>query len=282
MNAERASRTAVMVAYGRALADAGASHVPEFRDPTARAFLSGKLLRHLAKREAEVRQARETSGLAFARVSADLMALRTWAIDAAVRAAVANGTDQLVILGAGLDGRAWRMPELAGVRVFEVDHPATQTFKRRRVDALPPAIAKVTFVATDFERESLDTVLAAAGHNAHRPTCWIWEGVIMYLTPQVVRSTLAKIGNRSTPGSTLIINYHTSMRGFLVRLILRAIGEPVKSKWSPKEMEEALNAVGFEVVEDSGINDWATRFAKGPVRTGPGRMMRIVVAVSKI
>ncbi|MGZ3565480.1 MAG: class I SAM-dependent methyltransferase, partial [Gemmatimonadaceae bacterium] len=126
MKAERSSRTALMVTYARAVADVGASHVRDFRDPTARVFLSEKGLKQLARTEETIRAGRETATLAFARVSADLMALRTSTIDAAMRAAVSRGTKQIVILGAGLDGRAWRMNELAGLRVFEVDHPATQ------------------------------------------------------------------------------------------------------------------------------------------------------------
>ena len=81
----------------------------------------------------------------MARVMADMMALRTAAIDAAIRDAIAGGATQLVILGAGYDGRAWRMPELAGVKVFEVDHPATQGDKRTHLEELPPATGNVTF-----------------------------------------------------------------------------------------------------------------------------------------
>jgi methyltransferase (TIGR00027 family) len=278
MIAERASRTAMMVAYARAVADLGVSHVHDFRDPTARVFLKEKRLRRLAKIEQRVRTGRATMTLDFARVSADLMALRTSTIDAAVRTAVARGTAQVVILGAGLDGRAWRMTELAGIRVFEVDHPATQAFKRQHLDALPPSIASVIFVPIDFERESLNAALARAGHDATRPTCWIWEGVVMYLTPDAVRSTLANIAERSAEGSTLIVNYHTTMRGRLVRLLLRLVGEPVKSSWSPEEMDEALRAAGFGVVEDSGVAEWAKRFATGAVYIQAGRIMRIAVA----
>ena len=268
----------MMVAYMRAVADVGASDVRDFRDPTARVFLNEKWSRRLAKLEEQVNRGRKTMTLGYARVPADLMALRTSTIDAAVGAAVARGTVQVVILGAGLDGRAWRMTELAGSRVFEVDHPATQAFKRRHVGALPPSIADVTFVPIDFEHESLDAALARAGHDATRPTCWIWEGVVMYLTPGVVRSTLANIAKRSAEGSTLIVNYHTTMRGRFVRMLFRALGEPVKSEWSPEEMAEALRAARFGVVEDSGAEDWAKRFATGTVDMGAGRVMRIVVA----
>ena len=267
-----------MVTYARALADVGVSHVRDFRDPTARVFLSERLLKRLARTEEKVRVGRETATLAFGRVSADLMALRTSTIDAAVRDAVSRGTRQIVILGAGLDGRAWRMPELAGLRVFEVDHPATQGFKRLRIGALAAPIASVVFVPIDFEQESLGAALARAGHDDAQPTCWIWEGVVMYLSPEVVRSTLASIEGRSAKGSMLIVNYHTTMRTGLVRLIFRLLGEPVKSKWSPEEMAVALRAAGFGVIEDSGLDEWAKRFATGTVNVGAGRMMRIVVA----
>lgn len=100
----------------------------------------------------------------------------------------------------------------------------------------------------------------------------------MYLTPAVVRATLASIAGRSAKGSTLIVNYHTTMRGALMRLVLRVMGEPVRSKWSAQEIGEALRAVGFSVAEHSGVEDWAKRFATGTVKTGPGRVMWIVVA----
>src|SRR5258706_5504472 len=265
MKAERSSRTALMVTYARAVADVGGSHVRDFHDPTARVFLSEKGLRRLAKIEEQVSSHRETARLSFARVSADLMALRTSTIDAAVRAAVSRGNKQIVILGAGLDGRAWRMPELAGLHVFEVDHPATQGFKRLRVGALPAPIANVVFVPIDFEHDSFDAALARAGHDDAQPTCWIWEGVVMYLSPEVVRSTLASIAGRSAKGSTVIVNYHTTMRSGLVRLVLRLLGEPVKSKWTPEEMAQALGAVGVGAIEDSGMQEWAKRFETGTV-----------------
>src|SRR5690349_10880739 len=98
-----------------------------------------------------------------ARVMADMIALRTAAIDTAVRDAIAAGAKQLVVLGAGYDGRAWRMPELTGVKVFEVDHPATQGFKRARLSELPPSKGIVTFVSMNFETESLDADLLDLG-----------------------------------------------------------------------------------------------------------------------
>ena len=226
--------------------------------------------------------ARETKrgiGLDAAGVMADLIALRTAAIDTAVRDAIAGGATQLVILGAGYDGRAWRMPELAGVRVFEVDHPATQGDKRTHLSELPPARGLVGFVPIDFERESLGDVLDRAGHDRSSPTCWIWEGVVMYLTRDAMRATAAGIAGRSAPGSTLIVNYHTVHRRLLARLIFRLIGEPQLSAWTPAEMAADLRSVGLVVREDSGMADWNDRFAQGNAKVERAAYMRIAIAL---
>ena len=278
MKSERPSRTALFVAFGRALADVGASHVPDFHDPIARIFLTDKGKRRLTKVEQHLREGRAGWMLAGARMSADMMALRTSAIDAAVRDAVAGGARQLVILGAGYDARAWRMKELAGVRVFEVDHPATQNAKRSHESQLPPPIGSVTFVPVNFESESLDAALDRAGHDRTRPTCWTWEGVVMYLTHDAMLGTLASIAVRSAAGSTLIVNYHDVNRRLLAALIFRLIGEPMISKWSPEEMAADLRAAGFMVHEDTGMADWARRFAPGAPQMQRGYFMRIAVA----
>jgi methyltransferase (TIGR00027 family) len=279
MNAARPSRTAGFVTLGRALADAGFSHVPDFQDPTARVFLSERGKKALAKTERAAKASKRRMSVESARVMADMLALRTTTIDNAVRQAiVAGGARQLVILGAGYDGRAWRLPELVGVKVFEVDHPATQGDKRARAAELPPPKGILSFVSTDFERESLDTVLTNAGHDASLRTCWIWEGVVMYLTHNAMLATLRDIAARSARGSTLIVNYHTIHRQWLARLIYRLIGEPQISAWSPEEMSADLGSVGFHVREDSGMRDWNARYASGEARVDRGYYMRVAVA----
>jgi methyltransferase (TIGR00027 family) len=278
MKASRPSQTAHFVALGRALADAGLSHIPDFHDPTARVFLNARGKRSLAKVEDATRDGKRGMRVEGARVMADMIALRTAAIDKAVREAIAGGARQLVILGAGYDGRAWRMPELAGVKVFEVDHPATQGDKRAHLTQLPPAAGIVSFVSIDFERESLDTVLDRAGHDRSSPTCWIWEGVVMYLTRDAMRATLAGIAGRSAPRSTLIVNYHTAHRRFFARLMFRLIGEPQISAWTHEEMAADLRSVGFAVREDSGMVDWNARFAQGKAKIERASYMRIAIA----
>src|SRR5262245_31418992 len=107
------------------------------------------------------------------------MVVHTVAIDDAVRA---GANPQLVILGAGLDGRAWRVPALSGLDVFEVDHPTSQQDKRDRAAALGPTSGSLRFVAVDLTQAELGPALATAGHQASRPTTWVLEGVIPYLT----------------------------------------------------------------------------------------------------
>ena len=260
------------------MADTGLSHVADFHDPTARVFLSEKGKRSVARVELAARAAKRSIGLEMARTMADTIALRTVAIDAAVRDAIKAGAKQLVILGAGYDGRAWRMPELTGVDVFEVDHPATQGSKRAHLSELPSPKGTLHFVPVNFENESLDTALDRAGHDRSLPSCWIWEGVVMYLTRAAMHTTLESIAGRSAPGSTLIVNYHTAHRRFVARLILRFIGEPQISAWTPEEMAADLRSVGFIVREDSGMADWNARFADGKAKVDRVPYMRIAVA----
>ncbi len=260
------------------MADIGLSHVPNFHDPTARIFLNDRGKRSLTKVEQATRAGKRGMGAELARTRADMIALRTCAIDDAVRDAIAAGAKQLVILGAGYDGRAWRMGELSGVRVFEVDHPATQGEKRARVDRLPPAFGEVTFVPVNFEKQSLDDALERAGHDRASPTCWIWEGVVMYLTRDAMRATLRAIAKRSARGSTLIINYHHAHRRVFARLMFRLIGEPQISSWTEEEIAADLRSVRFTVREDSGMIDWNQRFAHGQAKIDRGSYMRVVVA----
>ena len=111
--------------------------------------------------------------------------------------AVERGVAQYVILGAGLDSFAYRRPDLAGVvRVFEVDHPATQQWKRARVQALAlPPPNNLTFVPIDFEQQALADELRAGGHRSELPTFVSWLGVTMYLTEEAVFETLRYVAS---------------------------------------------------------------------------------------
>jgi methyltransferase (TIGR00027 family) len=189
--------------------------------------------------------------------------LRTLVIDRAARAGIANGARQLVILGAGLDARAYRMEGLEDVTVFEVDHPSTQAYKRAQTLTLRPRARELRFVAVDFEKDALDTKLAEAGHRAQEPTFWIWEGVTPYLPKTAILAMLAIVGARSAKGSRIAATYATPEGSALGPTALGvalagfgAIGEPIRGLITPGEIAAALEGVGFEVLEDIGAEEW--------------------------
>ena len=253
MQEGRASQTAVMVATARALAHLEGS-VPGFSDPTAMALIPEEARARVARlgdASGAPQSRRERMSDEFLKGRAQMMAVRTVAIDAEVRAAAAR---QVVILGAGFDGRAWRMRELGEAVVFEVDHPDTQRDKIGRAAALARRARDVRFVPVDFTRERLDDKLAAAGHDPTRPTTWIWEGVVMYLTRAEIDASLAVVAARSTPGSRLIIAYAApGLLVPLVRILVRRVGEPLQSVFRPAAMKELLAGAGFAVLRDRDI-----------------------------
>ena len=259
MRAGEASTTALYVAMGRAVAHAQ-GRVRGFSDPIAR-----QLLPPDARRLVDLLLSGEPAGwqdrarLAVVRRVVRMISLRTLAIDDAVRGAAP--VRQLVILGAGLDARAWRMPELADAVVFEVDHPATQAVKRERTAALEPAAREVRFVPVDFQQGALDEALVRAGHDAAVPTVFLWEGVVRYLTPAAIEATLDALARRAAPGSRFVANYSAGggRTRWLHNLLLRAIGEPIRSEHTPAGFAARLAARGFAVVSDTDAIVWAER-----------------------
>jgi methyltransferase (TIGR00027 family) len=130
-------------------------------------------------------------------------------IDEFLKTCLAEGLQQLVILGAGFDARAYRFEELKrGVKVFEVDHPATQEAKRarlRQVFGREPGY--VIYVPVDFNTQTLEERLFECSYDATLKTLFIWQGVTQYLAPAAVDSTLAFITDHSGEGSAVIFDY---------------------------------------------------------------------------
>lgn len=252
MRPDRSSATAELVAWLRAVATAHPDLGRACRDPAAGALLDPRLG---PLRRPSPRAARVLRHAAFGLV--DHLALRTAGIDAALRGAAARGVAQVVTLGAGLDARAHRLPELAGARVIEVDHPATQAKKRARAARLGPGAAELVHAACDFGEVSLDEALTRAGHDAAAPTFWIWEGVTMYLPRRAVEATLDALAARSAAGSLLAMSYLTPERlrvsprlGALAAFTLRFVSEPVLSSLTSADVVGLLAARGFRVVSD--------------------------------
>ena len=157
-------------------------------------------------------------------------------------ACIARGVRQVVVLGAGLDTFSLRNPYAEeGVRVFEVDHPATQGWKRERLKQAGLAIpSSLTFAPVDFERRNLADGLAAAGFHASRPAFFQWLGVVPYLTPDAFAATLDFIAG--VPESEVVFdyaepleNYHAARRARMMALAesVAARGEPWLSFFDP-------------------------------------------------
>jgi methyltransferase (TIGR00027 family) len=171
----------------------------------------------------------------------------------------------VVVLGAGYDCRALRLPELGDARVFEVDHPATQGHKRAVLDRLA-AHSPAHYLAWDFETRPLDDLpgaLADAGLDPAAPTVTIWEGVTMYLTEAAIHASLRAIAGWSAAGSVLALTYMTRQRLQrsvalrAVRAVVRSLGEPFRFGWDPDELPGYLAARGFALTRDVSTSDAA-------------------------
>lgn len=134
---------------------------------------------------------------------------RTRFIDDALETSLKEGLDQLVIMGAGYDSRALRFQQLKdSVKVFEVDHPATQQVKSTRLRQMFGTLPEhLHLVAVDFRRDDVKGRLQESGYQLNQRTMFIWEGVSMYLTPSAVDETLAFVLHCSGPGSSIIFDY---------------------------------------------------------------------------
>ena len=278
MRPGRPSQTAALVAYMRALANIGATSAAGFSDPTASVLLPPLWSKAFGFAERKFAKARPDQRRQFTR-GVDALALRTLAIDQSVSEALARGVRQVVILGAGLDGRAYRLAGIERADVFEVDHPATQSYKRRRASALKARARSITHVSVNFERDSLDTALAASGHRGDEPTFWVWEGVVTYLTDEAVRETLKAVVARSANGSGIVISYSEhNQRSFVRRLIFGAMGEPQIGARQPEAMARLVTEAGIVIEQDSGISEWAERFQAEP----PFRRLHLRALVGRV
>jgi methyltransferase (TIGR00027 family) len=299
MREDTPSLTAVYVAFARALATRDQELSRACSDPCAEALLPRPLL-PLLQRASTSRALRDS----LRRTSLGLidhLAMRTGLIDAAVDHATgqpmghaaeqpgAHGIEQVVLLGAGLDARAHRLPSLARAVVFEVDHPATQKLKRKKARDLPRTAREIRYAACDFQDTHLSQALADSGFDTRARSLWIWEGVTMYLPAAAVVDTLSTIGRHSAPDSVLVATYVTPEMvvggprlGRLSTLMLGVISEPIRFTRSSEDVEQLLAHASFEVLSDALPVDAAPHYGvhvKRPTSLMPKE--RIVVAIKR-
>lgn len=203
----------------------------------------------------------------FGRGTYGLQVMRTRYIDDAVTALAEAGITQVVILGAGLDTRAYRLPALGEAVVFEVDLPELQERKRRGLAGTRPTAREVRFVATDFTEQGLDEALTTSGLDRSRPVLFVWEGVTQYLPEAAVRSTLAVIG-ASAQGSALLFTY--VLRSALPTSTTHGWSGGLRQQWEasepwlfgldPGEVPVLLAEFGLTLVDDSGATEYRERY----------------------
>jgi methyltransferase (TIGR00027 family) len=276
MNERQPSRTALGAAGYRA-AHQQLEGGKVFSDPLARTVLGDGADAIIAGLSADPAQQRTRI----------FMAARSRFAEDCLGAAVSRGVRQAVILGAGFDTFALRNPYSdLGLRVFEVDHAATQAWKRRRLSEVGLAIpASLTFAAIDFETDDLGRGLRDAGFDPDRPAFFIWLGVVPYLGREAIAATLRYIA--IVPKSEVVFdyseppeNYPPEWRATIVELgaLTAAIGEPWLSHFDPDEIAQELRGYGFGDLEDVGMSEMAVRYlgasAGGPDAGAGPHMIR--------
>jgi methyltransferase (TIGR00027 family) len=284
VDAGRPSRTALGTAAARA------AHLVVDREPWIfEDHLAGVLLGDLAADLiAAHRDPQDAEALASMRVA---MTTRIRYTEDRLAEAADRGLAQFVVLGAGLDSFAYRSPLARGLRVFEVDHPASQGWKRQRVAAAAiPHADRVRFVAVDFGVDSLSERLVDMGFDSSQPAFISWLGVTQYLTEEAIRATLDVIGGLCA-GTELVMEYlvPAQMRDGAGRALAdffmpraAAAGEPWLTFLTPADTDGLLAARGMVVSADVGRRDqidqslWERSDGLRPHELG--RLVRAIVA----
>jgi methyltransferase (TIGR00027 family) len=201
------------------------------------------------------------------------LAARDRYIDDFLKTCLAEGMRQVVILGAGFDSRAYRIPGMETVRVFEIDHPATQTVKRQRLQKVLKCMPdNVVFVPVDFNTQSLEDRLRDCGYDRTRQTVFIWQGVVYYITPAAVDTTLQFIANHSAPGSAVVFDYANASylkdtsRGEIkrMRMMQRFTSEGLSFGIGEGQIEPFLTQRGFTAVKNATADDLKRLYFTGP------------------
>ncbi len=221
-----------------------------------------------------------------ARAFRAFMAARSRYAEDQLAIAVEHGVAQYVVLGAGLDTSAYRSPH-SQLRVFEVDHPATQAWKLERLQAagiaIPPALK---FVPVDFEQQTLADGLAQGGFDSGSPAFFSWLGVTPYLTRESCMATLRFIA-QLPPGSGVafdfavdpkLLNLRQRLALHLISRRVAAAGEPFQLYFRLNELAHELTNMGFQGTEILDTEEINARYFKGRadglrVRGGLGQLM---------
>lgn len=255
-----------------------------FDDPVALPMVGRQVAAALAKNPEKFE-----AQLGSSAVRAFLVARSRMAEDALAKA-VAGGVRQYVVLGAGLDTFAYRNG-VEGLRVFEVDRPATQEWKRSRLkESAIPEPPSLTFVPVDVEQASLADALVTAGLNAAQPAFFSWLGAVPYLAGPLVWRTLEAVAGLCRGGGGITFDYVVPVASlnflqrakFAVRAPGADEGEPVRTFVDPDALQSRLLALGFAEVRDRGPEALNRRyFSNRADDLAVGEMGHVLTAWSK-
>jgi methyltransferase (TIGR00027 family) len=183
-----------------------------------------------------------------------------------------EGFEQIVILGAGYDTRAYRIKGIEKTKVFEVDHPATQMMKRKKLrKVIHPLPDHVTFVPVDFDTQVLSEQLFHNGYQKDKKTLFIWQGVTVYLKPEGIENTLSFMTKHATSGSAVIFDYYyketledtnrTDVRN--MQRTAKITGENYLFGVEEGKIETFLKDRGFENIHDASSHELKQRYFTG-------------------
>jgi len=202
----------------------------------------------------------------------------------ALEDAARRGIQQYVLIGAGFDSFALRRPAFAEpLDIFEIDHPATQTFKIQRIkDCGISLTSSMHFVSADLANEDLASALARTSFRRDEPAFFSWLGVTVYLTREANLATLRAVANSGSPGSELVFTYVDQIEfvadgsrslGHGNAAAVATMGEPYLSGFDPNEIANDLKQVGLELIEDLDgckMSERYQRTATNPLRPAAG------------
>ncbi|MDL1897617.1 class I SAM-dependent methyltransferase [Anaerolineae bacterium CFX7] len=285
MASSQPSTTALISAYGRAYHAAHAEQkifndflAREFFTSEQHKFLTENLTRAFAFFDPEGAAAVTTPEKALARFmqnsSLPITLSRARYVEEILTREIEKGVTQYVILGAGLDTFAFRRSDLMPrLKLFEVDHPATQSYKRARIQELgwqtPP---QLHWVALDFAQGNLMSALESIGYDSRARTLFSWLGVTYYLPRAVIDATLRAIAARACADSTLIFDYldadafipeRTAPRVANMQAATRQSGEPMQTGFDPATLGAELDALGFVLQENLNPADIQANYFRG-------------------
>ncbi len=271
MPSTRASKTAEIAAAVRA-AHRRYDHPVVFDDPHAlqltspawRTIVRSRVLHRLVVRRLLAD---------FRSIHAEMLGRARFAEEELLRA-VAGGLGQYVIIGAGLDSFALRHRELAPqLRVFELDHPASQAVKIERLAGITTEpLTHVEFIAADLEHETVAQALSRSGYDRGAPAFFAWLGNTYYLTPAAIAGTLRAIAGLAAPGSELVVDYALPVdqqppqeRGAFLKAqaAVERRGEPWRAFFTPPQFTALARECGFELVATLSPADQLERYFSG-------------------